>query len=292
MESENFIVSLEKPQTCPFCKNCEMEQSPDVLDTWFSSALWPLAGLSDEDLEEFYPSEVLVTARDIINLWVARMIFSGLEFKERAPFPETLIHATILTKEGKRMSKSLGTGIDPLVLIEKYGADATRFGIIWQTMGRQDIHWDEAAVMAGKKFANKLWNISRFVIGKIGGFQPEIFTVKQIDELEKEDKEIFEKMEKIKKEIKENIESYDFGPALHKIYDFVWHDFADKYIETTKKREDDAAKQILSQLLISSLKFLHPFMPFITEEIYQRLPAGRHGLPLKNKTFLFIEPWE
>ncbi|MEK7590370.1 MAG: class I tRNA ligase family protein, partial [Patescibacteria group bacterium] len=160
---EGFVVATAKPKQCPFCKECEMEQSPDVLDTWFSSALWPFAGLSETDLKKFYPSNILITARDIINLWVGRMIFSGLEFIGSEPFPEALIHGTILTKEGKRMSKSLGTGIDPLVLIEKYGADATRFGIIWQSMGNQDIRWDETAVMAGKKFANKIWNISRFV---------------------------------------------------------------------------------------------------------------------------------
>jgi len=140
VKCKEMVVSIEKPK-CEFC-DAEFKQSEDVLDTWFSSALWPFAGLREADLKNFYPSNVLITARDIINLWVGRMIFSGLEFQKTAPFPEVLIHATILTKEGRRMSKSLGTGIDPLGLIEKYGADATRFGIIWQTMGTQDIHWD------------------------------------------------------------------------------------------------------------------------------------------------------
>jgi valyl-tRNA synthetase len=214
------------------------------LDTWFSSALWSFAGLSESDLNEFYPSSVLITARDVINLWVARMIFSGLEFMKDIPFPEVLIHATVLTKEGKRMSKSLGTGIDPMDLLEKYGADATRFGIIWQAMGTQDIHWDETAVQAGKKFANKLWNISRFVMGRLdSSTNSEYVTNKRIrkfakDSLFADDKNNLEKLENLEKEIEKDIPAYELGPALHKIYDFVWHEFADKYIELSKKREE------------------------------------------------------
>ncbi len=271
---EKFLVAAEMPKQCPFCKNCQMVQSADVLDTWFSSALWPFAGFEPKEekeiLKQFYPSSVLITARDIINLWVTRMIFSGLEFMKETPFPDVLIHGTILTKEGKRMSKSLGTGIDPLGLIEKYGADATRFGIIWQAMGNQDIHWDEAAVMAGKKFANKLWNIARFSQAKIGKFKVQRSTLT----LEHaEDKEIMEKLEVLKTELDKDIKAYDLGPALHTIYDFVWHEVADKYIEAVKKREDENAKIVLQELLRHSLTILHPFMPFITEEIYQRLFA-------------------
>ena len=278
--AEKYVVAAEKPKQCPFCKNCDMKQSEDVLDTWFSAALWPFAGLSQNDLKDFYPSSVLITARDIINLWVARMIFSGLEFMKEVPFPETLIHATILTKEGKRMSKSLGTGIDPLGLIEKYGADAIRFGIIWQTMGTQDVHWDEAAVVAGRKFANKLWNIARFVQGQTGISNPEFPCLagrqvisKQISnsELQDEDREILGKSEKLKTEIEKDIKNYEFGPALHKIYDFIWHDFADQYIELSKNRTDENVKIILCHLLGDSLKLLHPFIPFITEEIHRRL---------------------
>lgn len=247
-----------------------VEGSEDVLDTWFSSALWPFAGLSESDRKDFYPSNVLITARDIINLWVARMIFSGLEFMGAVPFPETLIHATILTKDGKRMSKSLGTGIDPLELIEKYGADATRFGIIWQVMGTQDIHWDESAVMAGKKFANKLWNVARFVQGRIGELK---IKNEKIKTDQAEDKVIIEKLEKLKKSSEKKIKNYEFGQALHDIYDFIWHDFADKYVEESKKRDDENVKMVLGQALLESLKILHPFMPFVTEEIYQRLFA-------------------
>ncbi len=291
IQNKEFIISIEKPKQCPICKNCEMEQSQDVLDTWFSSALWPFAGLSDEDLKDLYPSNVLITARDIINLWVARMVFSGLEFQKETPFPEVLIHATILTKEGKRMSKSLGTGIDPIGLIEKYGADATRFGIIWQAMGTQDIHWDEAAVQAGKKFANKLWNISRFCQSKIENFKLPISmpTGRQanLKFTNEEDKKILKQFNDLKSEIEKDIEKYELGPALHKIYDFVWHELADKYIELAKSREDEEVKTALGTLLIGTLKMLHPFMPFITEEIYQRLSLSE----TQNKG-LIISEWE
>ncbi|MDP1719119.1 MAG: valine--tRNA ligase [bacterium] len=280
VDEAEFIVAAEKPKTCPFCKKCEMEQSQDVLDTWFSSALWPFAGLSEEDRKKFYPSNVLITARDIINLWVGRMIFSGLEFspefkgKPEVPFPEVLIHGTILTKEGKRMSKSLGTGIDPIGLIEKYGADATRFGIIWQAMGTQDIHWDEAAVQAGKKFANKLWNIARFISGKCGDLK----TPAKLVSDNPADKEILAKLEIVRKEAEAGILAYEFGPALHKIYDFVWHELADIYIEASKNREDENVKLVLSGVLSEVLAILHPFMPFITEELHQKLFAGTPAL--------------
>jgi len=282
-ETEKFIVAAEKPTKCPYCQECQMEQSSDVLDTWFSSALWPFAGLSKQDLREFYPSNVLITARDIINLWVARMIFSGLEFQNAIPFPKVLIHATILTKEGRRMSKSLGTGIDPLELIEKYGADATRFGIIWQAMGTQDIHWDETAVQGGKKFANKLWNIARFIINKAGNLKIQNLKFKKFNK--EEDKLIINKLKTLKKEIEKDIKQYDLGPALHKIYDFVWHDFADKYIELSKQRNDEEIKIMLTILLLNILKLLHPFVPFITEEIYQRLFAEKGSL-------LITETWD
>src|SRR3989344_3077282 len=264
---EEFIVAENRPEKCSICGDCEMEQSQDVLDTWFSSALWPFASLSENDLKEFYPSNVLITARDIINLWVSRMIFSGSEFKGEVPFPEVLIHATILTKEGQRMSKSKGTGIDPLDLIEKYGADATRFGIVWQAMGTQDVHWDEAAVMAGKKFANKLWNISRFVSGKTGASNIEHRASSVV-----EDQEILGKLDSTKKSVEQGIKNYEFGQALHTLYDFIWHEFADKYIEASKKREDEEIKQALGYVLAEIIKMLHPFMPFITEEIWQKLP--------------------
>lgn len=256
----------------------------DVLDTWFSSALWPFATLGwpgkTNDLEKFYPTQVLSTARDIINLWVSRMIFSGLEFMGEVPFSDVYIHPTILTKDGKRMSKSLGTGIDPLILVEKYGADATRFGLIWQNMGGQDIHFSEEHILAGKKFANKLWNISRFVITQNGSSKLQITNTK----LSNEDKEILEKLESAIKSANENIENFQFGQALHNIYDFVWRDFADQYIEYSKADCTEETKQTLSFVLINILKLLHPFMPFVTEEIWTSLPT-------EDKKMLMVEKW-
>lgn len=255
----------------------------DVLDTWFSSALWPFATLgwpdATKDLKTFYPTQVLSTARDIINLWVARMIFSGLELAGEKPFSDIIIHGTILTKDGKRMSKSLGTGIDPMILIEQYGADATRFGLIWQAMGNQDIHWDEAAVMAGKKFANKVWNIARFVLSKID--ETPIALVKATH---KDDKLILKKLATAKKSIEKDLATYQCGQALHTLYDFIWHDFADVYIEAVKPRTDANASKILGYLLLQILILLHPFMPHLTETLYQSLPH-------KNKKYLIIEEW-
>ena len=283
---ESFVVAVEKPQTCPICKECNMEQSTDVLDTWFSSAIWPFAGLSRDDLKKYYPGNTLITARDILNLWVARMIFSGLEFMNRVPFRNVFIHGTILTKEGRRMSKSLGTGIDPLIYIDQYGADATRFGIVWQATG-QDIKWDESALSAGKKFANKIWNASRFVLGQIQDmtFQKEMNTRPQTSA----DKKIIKQLEKTKKDIEKDIESFKFSKALRGFYDFFWHDFCDVYLEISKEQmkseeNEKETKNILFFVLLESLKILHPFMPFITEAIYQKLRE-------KEKEYLMIETW-
>lgn len=268
-----------------------IEGVDDVMDTWFSSALWPFATLgwpdkNSKDLKEFYPTQVLSTARDIINLWVSRMVFSGLEFTGKIPFSDVIIHATILTKEGKRMSKSLGTGIDPMTLIEKYGADATRFGLIWQAMGGQDIHWAEEHVAAGKKFANKLWNISRFVLSRTGisNFQFIISNEILNLNLSNEDREILEKLEQTKKSVSKDIDEYNFGQALHTLYDFIWHDFADKYIEYSKNSSSTETLNTLYFILYTVLKLLHPFMPFITEEIWKNLPNNENKM-------LIIEKW-
>ncbi len=277
---EEVKVSETEPK-CDHC-NAGYIQSEDVLDTWFSSALWPFAGLSKKDLKNFYPSNILITDRGIINLWVGRMIFSGLEFMKKEPFPEVLIHATVLTKDGKRMSKSLGTGIDPLLLIEKYGADALRFGIIWQAMGTQDIRWDETAVVAGQKFATKLWNIARFVAAKIGNKAPATGN----DEFGSEDRSLLDKLKSTKKIVGEDVANHNFGQALHKIYDFVWHDLADKYLEFSKTRDDEGVKKTLGTVLLESLKMLHPFMPFVTEEIYQKLQTGEG-----KQKLLAVEKW-
>jgi len=270
-------------------------QVPDVLDTWFSSALWPFATLGwpekTKDLKIFYPTNVLSTARDIINLWVARMIFSGMEFMKKAPFHTVLVHPTVLTKEGKRMSKSLGTGIDPINLIKNYGADATRFGIAYQLMGGQDLKFTEDNIVMGKKFCNKLWNAGRFVMLQTGNYKFQITNYKKNSKLK-----IIKQLNKTVKSVNKDLENYQFGKVAHTLYDFFWHDFCDQYIEETKKRlynksygrrkcSIDETRATLLYVLLTSLKLLHPFIPFITEEIYQKLP-------IKNKKkSLMIESW-
>jgi len=265
-----------------------IEGTEDVLDTWFSSALWPFAALGwpekTKDLKTFYPTNVLSTDRGIINLWVSRMIFSGMEFMKKAPFQDIYIHATVLTREGKRMSKSLGTGIDPINLIEKYGADATRFGIAYQIMKGQDIRFVEDNIVMGKKFCNKLWNASRFVLMQV---DQDLTLNKKLNlrNLTSADKKILKALDKTVKSVNKDLENYKFGKAAHTLYDFFWHDFCDKYLEDAKKQKDKQTQQILLQTLLTSLKLLHPFMPFITEEIYQKIP-------LKNKEpCLMIAQW-
>ncbi len=270
----------------------------DVLDTWFSSALWPFAALGwpkkTRDLKKFYPTDVLSTDRGIINLWVARMIFSGMEFMKKPPFKDVYIHATVLTREGKRMSKSLGTGIDPINLIEKYGADATRFGITWQIMGGQDIRFVEDNIVMGRKFCNKLWNASRFVLMQFKNSKSSLlhsnrlFAKKQ--NLTPADKKILKSLDKTIKSVSKDLKDFRFGQAARKLYHFFWHDFCDIYIEKSKSQlrnsnSQFATKKVLVHVLLNSLKLLHPFIPFITEEIYQKLP-------IKNKKkCLMIEEW-
>lgn len=279
----------------------------DVLDTWFSSALWPFAILGwpkkTKDLKRFYPNDVVVTARGIINLWVTRMVFSGIEFLKKTPFKTVYIHPTVLTKKGERMSKSLGTGIDPINLIERYGADATRFGIIYQNMGGQDIRFTEDNIIMGRKFCNKVWNASRFVLQQIGNsqFQPFGGALAPLDpatydfqtksrKLTLADKKILKILKRTAKSVTEELENFRFGQAAHKIYDFFWHDFCDQYIEISKKQLQTTnyklqTTRILLYVLLNSLILLHPFIPFITEEIYQKLPIK------ERKKCLMIEEW-
>lgn len=271
----------------------------DVLDTWFSSALWPFAALGwpkkTRDLETFYPTDVLSTARDIINLWVVRMIFSGMEFMKKRPFKDVFIHPIILTKQGKRMSKSLGTGIDPILLIDKYGADATRFGIVWQLTGVQDVRFNEDSIVMGKKFCNKIWNATRFVMFQISDSRFQISSKLQVSKskLTENDKKILKALNKTIKSVDGYLTKFRFGKAAREVYNFFWHDFCDKYIEQSKSQiansksqtEKENTKKILSHILLSSLKILHPFLPFITEEIYQKLPLTN------KKKCLMIEDW-
>ncbi|MBI5045535.1 MAG: valine--tRNA ligase [Candidatus Niyogibacteria bacterium] len=298
-QEENFIVATTPPKKCPFCQNCEMRQSEEVLDTWFSSALWPFATLQydQRDFKKFYPTQTLSTARDIINLWVARMVFSSLEFTKKIPFQNVIIHATILTKDGQRMSKSLGTGIDPINLINLYGADATRFGLIWQAMKNQDMHWAEESLVAGKKFLNKIWNASRFVLERVTDAKFKIATNPKFSaRITKQDSKILKKLEVIVKNTDQNIEKYNFGPALHDLYSFFWHDFCDIYLEVAKKQLEDPklklqTQKILLHVLATSLKLLHPFIPFVTEEIWSALIPAQAGKSTTQKRMLIIESW-
>ena len=250
-----------------------IEGETDVLDTWFSSALWPFATLGfpekTDDLSYFYPTSILSTARDINMLWVVRMIFSGLEFMGQKPFSEVYIHPTVFNKEGKRMSKSLGTGVDPLELIDKYGADATRFGLMYMNTGTQDIKFDETTILAGQKFANKIWNIARFTILQVES-QKSIKSVR-LEPKTETDKKILSRLDEVIKSTDENLDKFRFGQAAHDLYDFIWHDFADQFIETAKKQNDDNTREILLHVLHQSLTLLHPFMPFVTEKIWQNL---------------------
>jgi valyl-tRNA synthetase len=267
----------------------------DVLDTWFSSALWPFATLGwpkkTKDLKIFYPTDVLSTDRGIINLWVARMVFSGMEFMKKVPFKNVYIHATVLTREGKRMSKSLGTGIDPINLIEKYGADATRLGIAYQIMGGQDIKFVEDNIIMGKKFCNKIWNASRFVLLQTSGSKLKAQSLKlKTKNLTSADKKILKALDKIIKSVNKDLEGFRFGKAVHQLYNFFWHNFCDKYIEASKKellnaKQKENTQKILLYVLLNSLKLLHPFIPFVTEEIYQKLPME------SKKKCLMIEEW-
>lgn len=289
---EKYFLSFKKPKKCPICGKCKPEQIPDVLDTWFSSALWPFAVLGwpfkTKDMKNFYPTDVLVTARDIINLWVARMIFSSLELIRKIPFRDVIIHATILTKEGKRMSKSKGTGIDPLELVDEYGADAVRFGLIYQYTDLQDIRFSEENIKMAQKFCNKIWNATRFVLmsepSRICTNIEYLYKPTKIKNLTSADKKILQQLKTTIKKVNKDIENYRFGKAAHILYDFFWHKFCDKYIEVSKKQNTKETKEILGYVLLTLLKLLHPFMPFLTEEIYQ-------NLPLKKKELLMIEKW-
>lgn len=265
-----------------------IEGEDDILDTWFSAALWPFAILGwpekTKDLQEYYPTQFITCAREIIFLWVIRMIFSGMEFTGQTPFKDIYVHPVVQTKDGKRMSKSLGTGISPLGLIEKYGTDALRFGLTYQTTGIQDMRFNENVVFMGKKFANKFWNITRYVLLNVSAISNFQFPVSKPKPKAEFNKLILEKIDSVVGLVTKNIGEYKFGEAAHVLYDFIWHDVADKYIEETKNRDDRETKDVLAYLLLNCLKLLHPFMPFITEKIYSMLP-------LKNKTLLLIEKW-
>ena len=251
------------------------EKDKDVLDTWFSSALWPFSTLgwpeNTKDLNRYYPNNVLVTGYDIIPFWVNKMTFQGLEFTGKRPFKDCLIHGLIRDKQGRKMSKSLGNGVDPMDVIEKYGADSLRYFLTTNSSPGMDLRYDEEKVASTWNFINKLWNASRFVLMNIENFKKEDYTLENLTEI---DKWILTKTNKTIKEITENMDKYEFNNVGNTLYKYIWEDFCDNYIELSKNNlEKNTTKTVLLEVLTNIIKMLHPFMPYVTEEIYQMLPV-------------------
>ena len=284
---QEVTVTAEDSAVCPKCGK-PMRQENDVLDTWFSSALWPFSTLGwpddTEDLRRYYPTSTLVTGYDIISFWVSRMIFSGLEHTGKAPFHTVFIHGLVRDAQGRKMSKSLGNGIDPLEIIDKYGADALRFALATGNAPGNDMRFSDEKIEAARNFANKLWNASRFVLMNIGEEAVPAGLPDDAD-MTAEDKWIISRFQKTVRSVCENLDHYEVGVALSEIYDFTWDTFCDWYIELTKNRLFDkeskgaaVARRVLVYVLTGILKLLHPYMPFITEEIYGALPNAGESI--------------
>ena len=284
-ECGETTVSKTDIDTCPKCGG-KVKQDDDVLDTWFSSALWPFATLGwpdkTEELEYFYPTSVLVTGYDIIFFWVSRMIFSGIEHMGKSPFDTVLIHGIVRDSQGRKMSKSLGNGIDPLEVIDKYGADALRFTLATGNSPGNDMRFYDERVEASRNFANKIWNASRFVLMNTDETASDVLPAN----LELEDKWILSKLNKLIEKVTDNLDKYELGIAVQNLYDFIWDEFCDWYIELVKPRlgTDKNPQNVLIYVLSNILKLLHPFMPFITEEIYSYLPVT-------DKKSIMISDW-
>ena len=280
-------VSKTDITTCPKCGGA-VRQEEDVLDTWFSSALWPFStlGWPDQtaDLARYYPTSTLVTGYDIITFWVSRMIFSGIEHTGKEPFSKVFIHGLVRDAKGRKMSKSLGNGIDPLEIIEKFGADALRFALTTGNAPGNDMRFSDEKIEAARNFANKLWNASRFVLMNLTESDEELLAAYDESDLAPEDKWILSRLNRVTASVNQNFENYELGIALSEIYSFTWDSFCDWYIEMAKSRifEGGApaltAKRVLVKVLTSILKLLHPYMPFITEEIYQALPHADESI--------------
>ena len=274
------IVAREAPHVCPKCGGTRLKQDPDTLDTWFSSALWPFSTLGwpdrTPDFKYFYPTDTLVTGYDIIFFWVARMIFSAVEQTGEAPFHTVLIHGLVRDEQGRKMSKSLGNGIDPLKIIGEYGADALRFMLATGNSPGNDMRFSKEKVQASRNFANKIWNAARFIRMNMEGHEvPDTLP----ETLTRADRWILDSFNRLVKEVTENLEHFELGIAVQKLYDFLWDEFCDWYIEISKIRlnsgDEEAAqnaRRVLAWVMSSTMRLLHPFMPFITEEIWQALP--------------------
>ena len=289
-ECGEIVVAKSMPEKCPKCGCTHLTQDPDTLDTWFSSALWPFSTLGwpdkTEDLDYFYPTDVLVTGYDIIFFWVIRMIFSGYEHMNEKPFKTVLFHGLVRDSQGRKMSKSLGNGIDPLEIIDQYGADALRLTLITGNAPGNDMRFYYERVEANRNFANKIWNASRFIMMNMEGKE---VTDAGCD-LEPVDRWIISKLNTLVKDVTENMEKFDLGIAVQKIYDFIWDEFCDWYIEMVKPRlynsdnvkSQNAALWTLKTVLIDALKLLHPYMPFITEEIFCTLQSEEESIMISK----------
>ncbi len=286
-----IVVAREMPDVCPVCGQSHFTQDPDTLDTWFSSALWPFSTLGwpekTKDLEYFYPTDVLVTGYDIIFFWVIRMVFSGYEQMKEKPFKTVLFHGLVRDSQGRKMSKSLGNGIDPLEIIEKYGADALRLTLITGNAPGNDMRFYYERVEANRNFGNKIWNASRFIMMNMEG---KTVTTPAVADLEPVDKWMLSKLNNVIKEVTDNMENYELGIAVQKVYDFIWDEFCDWYIEMVKPRlyasdnqvSSNAALWTLKTVLIDALKLLHPYMPFITEEIFCTLQNEEESIMISS----------
>ena len=285
------VVARTEPTVCPKCGGTHFTQDPDTLDTWFSSALWPFSTLGwpekTKELEYFYPTDVLVTGYDIIFFWVIRMIFSGYEQMGEKPFKTVLFHGLVRDSQGRKMSKSLGNGIDPLEIIDKYGADALRLTLITGNAPGNDMRFYMERVEANRNFANKVWNASRFILMNMEGKE---VPADASAYLEPADKWILSRLNNVVKEVTDNMENFELGVAVQKVYDFIWDEFCDWYIEMVKPRlyatEDadsqNAALWTLKTVLIDALKLLHPYMPFITEEIFCTLQSEEESIMISS----------
>ena len=298
-ECGEVVVAKEMPKICPKCGCTHFKQDEDTLDTWFSSALWPFSTLGwpekTEDFDYFYPTDVLVTGYDIIFFWVIRMVFSAIEQTGKVPFHHVLIHGLVRDSQGRKMSKSLGNGIDPLEIIDQYGADALRLTLITGNAPGNDMRFYMERVEASRNFANKVWNASRFIMmnlekAEVPGEMPK-------DQLTAADKWILSKVNTLAKEVTENMDKYELGIAVQKVYDFIWEEFCDWYIEMVKPRlyndgdtTKSAALWTLKTVLVNALKLLHPYMPFITEEIFCTLQSEEESIMI-SKWPEFIEEW-
>jgi len=299
------IVAKDAPEKCSKCGSANLSQDPDTLDTWFSSALWPFSTLgwpeNTAELQHYFPTNTLVTGYDIIFFWVARMIFSSCEQMGKAPFDTVLIHGLVRDAQGRKMSKSLGNGIDPLEIIDKYGADALRFTLATGNSPGNDMRFSDEKVEASRNFANKLWNAARFVLMNLEGDEPAPYLP---EKLALEDKWVLTKFNTVVKEVTDNLEKFELGIAVQKLYDFIWDILCDWYIEICKIRLSSSdeelkknARAVLVYVMSNTLKLLHPFMPFITEEIWQTLPHSGDSImvspwPVYDENYVFLKAEE